>query len=332
MKKKIVAMMLAVVLASGCLTGCRVGNTEFVINTKVMSSKSVFTINNHVCSLEEARLYLCNYKNLYGNVYGVDLWDYDFGDESLQEYVKGVTLSELSRIMCMDLLAEEQGITLDADDRKIVKKAAEEYYKSLSKEEISYMGISQKHIEEYYTNYALADKLYRTLISRVDEEISDDEARVMQVQQIYVSNLNKAEEVASKLAAGENFETVAAAYNEASCMETTLARGECPKNVEDKAFGMNNDEVSDRIDVDGGYYFLKCVNKYDAELTEENKKKILTNKEKAQFEDMYHQYVDEAVTALNEKVWSKVTIEDSSAITTDTFFSVYDNCISEQAD
>ena len=154
----------------------------------------------------------------------------------------------------------------------------------------------------------------------------------MQVQQIYVSNLNKAEEVASKLAAGENFETVAAAYNEASCMETTLARGECPKNVEDKAFGMNNDEVSDRIDVDGGYYFLKCVNKYDAELTEENKKKILTNKEKAQFEDMYHQYVDEAVTALNEKVWSKVTIEDSSAITTDTFFSVYDNCISEQAD
>lgn len=332
MKKKIVGVILAVVLASGSLTGCRIGNTEFVINTKVMNSKSVFTINNHACSVEEAKLYLCNYKNLYGNVYGVDLWDYDFGDDSLQDYVKSVTLSELSRIMCMDLLAEEQGIELDAEDRKVVKKAAEEYYKTLSKEEISYMGISQKHLEEYYTNYALADKLYRTLINGVNEEISDDEARVMQVQQIYVSSLNKAEEVSAKLAAGENFETVASAYNEASDVETTLARGECPQNVEEKAFGMNNDEVSDRIDVDGGYYFFKCVNKFDQELTEENKKKILTGKEKAQFEDMYNQYVDEAVTQLNEKVWSKITIEDSSSIATDSFFSVYDRCKDETAD
>lgn len=74
------------------------------------------------------------------------------------------------------------------------------------------------------------------------------------------------------------------------------------------------------------------MNKFDAALTEENKQKILTNKEKAQFEDMYNQYVDEAVTELNEKMWSKVTIEDSSAITTDTFFAVYDNCMSEETD
>ena len=41
-----------------------------------------------------AKLYLSNYRNLYGSAYGMDLWQYDFGDASLEDYVKDVTLQE----------------------------------------------------------------------------------------------------------------------------------------------------------------------------------------------------------------------------------------------
>ena len=39
------------------------------------------------------------------------------------------------------------------------------------------MGVSE-YIKEYYEHYALAQKVYHSLTKAVNEEVSDDEARV----------------------------------------------------------------------------------------------------------------------------------------------------------
>lgn len=321
------AAVLAAVLGVGGLTGCTVGDTEFVMSTGILNGRSICSVNNRDVTLEEAKLYLCNYKNLYGNVYGVDLWDYDFGKQSLQDYVKAVTISELGRIICMDLLAEEQEIALSEDEKKQVKKVAKQYHDSLTDAEQEYLKISVRQLEEYYTNYALADKLYSTLTSGVDEEISDDEARVMRVQQIYTSSMSKADEVESKLAGGASFDEVAAAYNEAADYETTIARGSCDKAVDDALFSLNDGDVSKRIDTMEGSYFYRCVSKFDQELTEQNKQIILSRKEKEQFDSLYADYVKRADVQLNEALWNEVTIENAKEVTTDSFFEVYEACM-----
>lgn len=325
MKKRIVAGVLALVLAAGSLTGCQIGNTEFVMSTATMNSKTVFSINDKTCSVQEAKLYFCNYKNLYGNDYGVDLWDYNFKGQSLTEYVKDVTISELTRIVAMDLLAEEHEIELSKDEKELVSKAASEYYDSLSDEEIDYMGVRKTDVEEFYSHYALAEKLYQTLTEGVDEEVSDDEARVIRVQQIYVANQNTADAVNEKLQAGEDFETVANSYNEKAAVETTVARGIYPKSVEDVAFNLDNGSQSTMIAAKDGYYFIKCLNKFEQDLTQENKGTILIQREKEQFDDVYAEYVDKAKSELNEKLWNTIEITDSESITTKTFFSTYDS-------
>ena len=48
------------------------------------------------------------------------------------------------------------------------------------------MDVSEATIEKLYENYALASKVYTSLTTGVNEEVSDDEARVMEAQQIYV--------------------------------------------------------------------------------------------------------------------------------------------------
>lgn len=59
---------------------------------------------------------------------------------------------------------------------------------SLTEDEIAYMGVSESDIKEYYEHYALAQKVYHSLTKAVNEEVSDDEARVMEIMQIFVSD------------------------------------------------------------------------------------------------------------------------------------------------
>ena len=333
MRKKynrMIGLLAAISFATVSLTGCKVGNTQIKLESiRLSNNKSVFQINDYKCSLKLAKLYLCNYRNLYGSAYGMDLWQYDFGEESLEQYVKDVTIQELSRIACMDLLAEEQEMRLTDAESDLAKKAAKVYFASLSDAEKSYMDVHESDIQEAYASYALAEKLYRTMTEGIDEEVSDDEARVIRVQQIYVTDAGIAKEVQKKLKDGEDFAAVAGTYNEKSKIETTVARGDYPHDVENIAFNLDNDTCSEMIETEDGFYFIKCLNKLEEQLTEENKSNIRIKREKEQFEDAYQSFVDSAAFEMNDSLWKEITLEDTSDITTDSFFDVYDKYFTE---
>jgi foldase protein PrsA len=322
-KKRIGKIVAAAVSMMVCLSGCQIGNHDIVVSHN-MSSRQVFKIAGAACSLKEAMVYLANYQNIYGTCYGVELWEHDFGDDSLADYVKDVTLEELTQVYCMDLLAEEKGVALTESEIDSIAETAEEYYNSLSTEEIAYIGVSESDIAEYYSHYALARKIYHSLTDGVNAEVSDDEARVMEIMQIFVSNQERALQVKEKLQNGEDFASVANNYNELSSIQTTIARDELPAEVEEVVFQLDNDEISGMISTESGYYFVKCLNKYNEELTEANKFNIVEKREKEAFDDVYNEYISTLSSNLNEEVWNTLELEIDGTITTDTFFSVYE--------
>ena len=73
MKKRFGILVLLVSLFSGVLTGCTVGNTQIIIDLNNAGRNDVFSINGTDCTKDEARVYLCNYQNIYGSAYGLDL-------------------------------------------------------------------------------------------------------------------------------------------------------------------------------------------------------------------------------------------------------------------
>lgn len=326
MRKNTIIRGVVLVLTATMLTGCQIGNTQIELDVKHTNKHVVCAVNDTECSIKEAKLYLCNYRNLYGEEFGVNLWNYDFGEESLEEYVKDVTIDELTRITSMSLLATEQGIELTEDELKLVDEAAHEYYSSLSNEEKEFTDVSEADVKQAYTKYALASKLYNMLTVGVNAEVSDDEARVMRIQQIIVSDDGTAQSVSNAIKDGEDFASLAASYNEEEIVDTYISRDTYPKEVEDVAFELENDQISDKIFAsDGRYYFIKCVNKIEEELTEENKGLILERREKEKFYDVYEAFVQSATFEMNEELWGTVSFEGTEGVETDSFFKVYDN-------
>lgn len=323
MKKNRLRAAVCVLCMSLLLGGCRIGNREIVVSG-TLTDKQVFKINKTACGLKEARVYLTNYQNIYGTAYGIDLWKHDFGENSLEKYVKDITLEKLAYVVTMDLLAESQGVALTEEEMAQAGEAAKEYYASLSQEEIEYLGVTESDILEYYSHYALARKLYQSLTSSVNEEVSDDEARVIEIMQIFVRDGTKASEVAARLENGDDFASVANNYNQLSAIQVTVSRDELPEEVEQVAFQLDDGEISGKIETDGGYYFVKCLNKYNEELTEANKSNIVEKREKEAFDDVYNTYVFGLSSDLNQELWENLELDTSGTISTDSFFEVFE--------
>ena len=325
MKNKI-NLLAGVLAVSVFFAGCRIGGKEIVVTSGV-GSKDVFKIGGNSCNQTEAKVYLANYQNIYGKSYGIDLWEQGFQKKKLKQYVKEVALSEMTKIICMDLLAENQEIALTTEEKARIKDAAAKYYESLNEAELTYTGASQSDIESMYEDYALANKVYQSLTQSVDEEVSDDEARIMEAMQIYVKTQDKAEEVSAKLAAGEDFAAVASNYNQKPVIEITFGRGDLPEEVEKAAFELDDGAVSDCIQTDDGFYFIKCINKFNEELTDANKSNIVDAREKAAFDDVYEEFVSTLASNLNESVWENIPLVTDGSISTDSFFEIIDMTI-----
>lgn len=321
-------MTACVCALSMALTGCQIGNKDIVVSG-TLSSRQVFTLDKSACSLKEAKVYLANYQNIYGTAYTIDLWQHDFGDASLLDYVKDITLEELTRVYTMDLLAQSQEVTLSEDETAKVAEAAKEYYASLSEDETAYMDVAEADIAEYYTHYALAQKLYHSLTNGVNEEVSDDEARVMEIMQIYVTDEDRAHEVEQKLAQGDDFASVANNYNELSAIQVTVSRGDLPDEVEEVAFQLDDNAVSGMIAAGNGYYFIKCLNKYNEELTEANKSNIVEKREKEAFDDVYNEFVASLSSRLNTDLWDGIELTTDGSIQTNSFFAVFEKYCGE---
>jgi len=333
MKKRIGILILTATLLSAILTGCTIGNTEFVLDVNNVGRNDVFSINGVDCTKEEVRLYLCNYQNIYGHEYGIDLWQHDFGEipeeETLEYYVKEVTLAELANIFCMNQLAVERGITLTEDEVNLLSQAVDEYYTSLTKEERKFMGIDKSELKVFYEKYAIAQKLYSTLTQGVNEEVSDDEARVVLIQQIFIKDEVTARNVQQKLNSGADFGSLASNYNEAENIEIHLPRNIYPEEVDTVVFNLENDEISNMIQTEDGFYFVKCLDKYVEDMTEANKQNIIVQRRKEQFDDAFQTFIENSDFDLNEKVWESITIDTSGVITTDSYFEVYDKYFQE---
>ncbi|MBR1634194.1 MAG: peptidylprolyl isomerase [Lachnospiraceae bacterium] len=322
-KQKCIAVIVA---AAILLSGCSVaGKTVFF---SFAGPFTVFSIGPLSCGRTEAKVYLANYKNLYGRVGDTDLWNGDFDTTEVEEGVKTAAINHLSKVYSLDLYARENDIELDEDEKNQVAAAAKEYTDSLSETDVDATGANLGSIRKMYEHYALAEKVYSMLMDSVDEEVSEDEARIMDAYVLYVTDKKTYRRLAKQIKNGATFERLVSSFSEGDKGEVSFGRGTYPEEVEEVAFALEDDEISDGIETDDGYYFVQCIDKYNEELSEENKKKIIAGRKEDLVQNIVSDQYDKYDSQINTKLWERMHIETKDDVQTDSFFVTIENYLS----
>ncbi len=274
----------------------------------------------------QAMIVLVNERNRYVKAYTFDILsvevegeDAEFAEmltDNVKEYL------EQLRLLCR--YADEYGVTVTSQERDSLRTLSEKYYATLTEADLEYIGCTVHDVQTVYEDLFQAEKLITQLTSGVQSEISDSEAKVIEIQQIATSELKRALAILKLIKIdGADFVTMAGRYNEADTVSVELKRGTVGGLYEDTAFSLETGEVSNIIESGGIYYILKCVNDYDEKATMERKDLLNDAIKTDAFEAVYQSYRDEHNVRFAESFWLEVDLSDGKGSTTDRFFELY---------
>lgn len=339
--KRIFSLVACVFL----LTGCGVDTLDRkVVFTTGFSDDEVFRIEDVTCSLSEVMVYLVNTQDGYEASFGKEIWQAETDVGTIEARLKESVLAKVAQIKAMNLLALENDIALSADEIALADAAATEYYESLSSADIAAMNnVTLDEISLMYQEQAVADKLYNYIIRDINPEISDDEARTITVEQIYLKTYTldasgeripvsdsekrliyqKARNIISDLKNEVSFEELMSQYNEAEESVISFGKNEVEQAYEYAAFNLGNGEVSDVVELDDGYVIIKCISTFNREETEANKVKIVAQRKRQVFGSQYDSFVSSLTKELNQKLWDSISLIEDDGVTTSSFFDVY---------
>lgn len=331
------------------MAGCGDGENKKVVLTTGFEKNEVFRIEDVSCMKPEIMVYLTNTQNQYEQVYGEEIWETSVGEITLEENVKDIVLAKIARIKTLNLMAKEYDVTLNDAEMNKVKVAADEYYDSLSETERDLLDIDKALITNLYRECAIADKVCEAILEDINPEVSDDEARIVTVEHIFMKTYmldgtgqkvpytkamkqkvyNDMQDILEKAESGEySFKALMDEYNEAELNTISFGKGEVDKAFEDTAFNMETGELSGIVEGEDGYYIVKCTNTFDKEETDANKLKIIEKRREEAFYIEYEGFVATLTRDLNEKLWEDIKFIHDEQLTTNSFFTIYDKYFS----
>ena len=309
----------------------------------------LFRIDKASCSRSEFLVYLTTTQARYEDVYGVEVWNIARDDITLEDNVKDTVLARIAQVKTLCLLAQSKEISLDEAENALAKAAAAEYFGGLSEEALLQMPLEEKDVLAMYQEYALSEKVYQAIVSAINPEISDDEARSVLVQRIlfrtYTTDgsgsrveysdvlkndvFDKAADVLQKALAGEDFKELAETYSETDETEISFGKGEEDEALERAAFRLETGEISAVIETSDGYQIIKCLSTFDREQTANNKAVLLEKRRREAFVGEYEAFSETLSAKLNEKLFDEIAPSHEKRIQVPDFYDVYDRYFSE---
>ena len=343
---RILATLILVAISLTGLTACADENKTPVYLTTGFDKDEVFVIEDQKCLLPEVMIYLLNIQSKYESVYGGEIWNTSVGGVTMPESIKENALAEISQIKAMNILARQSGTELTEEELALVQNATNDYYTSLSSTVISETGITKDLLYQMYYEYAMAHKLYQEFIKDINPEISDDEARTITVQHIFVKTYttndkgemvdyseqakkiahDKAKMIWQEATDGEHdFGDLVLQYSDGNLGDYSFGLGETEPEFETAAFNLGKDEISDVVQTKYGYHIIKCITTFNREETDLNKIRRAEEAKEQVFSENFDDFAGTLTTYFNDELWDSVTVLDIVDEYTLDFFEVYHN-------
>lgn len=274
----------------------------------------------------EIMLLVATERNRYERIYTNQIWNVAVSEDgtTFEEYLLEQIKQFAADLKRLGLMAQEYGVSLERSEIEQIRRLSQDYYSQLTDADIAYTGAEQDDAFLLYQDYYLACKLVKELTKNAELEISDNEAKVIELGQIVLGNEFQAREVwHSVREEGADFDAIARANSTEEEIHRKLVRGELGKEAEDAVFSMEEGEISQVIEDGGKYYIFLCRNAYDQEATMKRKEEMMLLQREQVFHEYYDAFLADHHISVSGRVWQDVSCITQEDTTTVNFFSLY---------
>lgn len=322
------------------LTAC--GNTMQDENGKYI----VFEFNDTNIYLDEVYIYAQTTIENYEQEYGDDIWDTtvvtDDGIEmDVEEMVRREIINDIIKTKVLVSQAEYYGISLTSEEIAAQETKAEDFYNTLTDEQIQEVGMEQETVATVMKESLLADKVYSYVMYDNSSEVSDEQARMTTFYDMFFECYYEdefgnivvydAEKIAEQKARAEeayttilegsdnpdfNITFLGYTYGLKYAGSHTLSQSEIVDTYGyptlEILYAMQDGEISEVVETEYGYHIFQMTALTDAEATAENKEQLSEAADKAYFENLFNTWLEEIDSSysynkrVNEDVYNKI--------------------------
>lgn len=280
------------------------------------------------------------YSQLYQQMYGKTYWEMEDVDDAGRDGASAAKKQVMDavkqrEILCME--AKKLGYSLTDEEKNTIAQNVKQARENLSAKQKKLDGLDEKSLTTAFEKNALSDKYRQVIISEsgIDREalkasVSKEDYHQYTMQYYKVSNKEGTGEDAKDVSEEQkqkNLENMKALQEKSKTAEdfTKLVEKEdetgigtyqqeelLQKDMEDSTFltkalrskliKMQNDEISDVIEGEDGYYLVKMVNNDDPAAYDEQCKTVVSDEETKQFNARYNQ-IKTGYTAEIKSYW-----------------------------
>lgn len=153
------------------------------------SATSVFTFQGKSVSVGEVYVYARTISQDYEKAYGKEIWDMQVAVDDQETDMRALTrkdiIEDIVKVKVLCGRADSFKLSLTNDERERVELETEAFWKNLTDTQIADMELSKDIVKNVLNENMLARKVYQAVINEAGIEVSDEEARMTTVYDMY---------------------------------------------------------------------------------------------------------------------------------------------------
>ena len=183
--KKVIALGLCMMMLMLALCAC----DKKIFITVGLKDSEAFKLSGQPCTMSEMMLVLMTEKSRYESDLGDGIWLSAGSSDSatLEDDIKQKVKNEMVELKTIVAFADKKNIKLSDEEKLNLTAAATEYMSTLSDDVKTALNVSLSDVENLYTSFYKVEKVYDKITQDVVVEISDEEARVIEVNYIFIA-------------------------------------------------------------------------------------------------------------------------------------------------
>ena len=331
--KKVAVLTLAGAIAAMSVTGCGSIKEDATVAT-VGDEEITLGVANFYARLQQGQ-YETYYAGMMGTT-GEAMWSQDASDgKDYEEQTKDSIMESLENLYLLSQHAAEYNVSLNEDEKKAIKDAAEQFGKDNTDKTKKVVSGSTDTIEKLLELLTIQNKM-DTAIKDTEtvtvDDITDDEAAQKSMQYVLFSysttddsgnsaTLSDDEKEALKTTAqnfvdsvkgGADFGMAATEAGVEAQTATFDSESTSPNSDLIAAADVlaNEGDVTEVIETDNGLYVAKLTSLLDREATDSKKASIVTERKQEKYDEVLKGWKEDTKIKVVKKEWKKVDFKD----------------------